>query len=463
MRPEAPSPFPNMRQSTRPGAAQTSRPLREGQAQLCIRAKIDGRWKMVSAMAPDRTLLPQGVGWYKGQRVKADGRYYIRVVVNGRNRWLSAGEFRDEALVRRESVKQAVASGGDRSCVALSGSRVIAPPHAAALPIGGCGPVRLRDVAARSVPEIGRKISEFLAAKEDPRRAGRAPRTVRKYEVELCRFAQWCAAVGAGRLEDVTRQHLLDYAEFRERRGAKSNVSRRNILITITGWMRWHRVPNPLFTDDLPRIEQPTPEEYSDEEVDVLLANAKDETERTAWQFLLMTGARENECVRLEWGDLDLDRGTLTFQPHAAGIVRGVDRREHRIKDRERRELPLHPDLAQALLRHKLRSEHAGAKDLVFPGRGDRVQGHLLRDLKACAKRAGLDPGRARLHKFRSTFCSRLVLRTDIDIPTILQWMGHSGTSVMLKHYLAKRDAASQRSKTVIARAFARTDAQATA
>ena len=60
MRPEAPTPFPNMRRSTRPGAAQTSRPLHEGQAQLCIRAKIDDRWKMVSAMAPDRTVLPQG-------------------------------------------------------------------------------------------------------------------------------------------------------------------------------------------------------------------------------------------------------------------------------------------------------------------------------------------------------------------------------------------------------------------
>lgn len=455
MRPEAPVLFPSNRQTTRPNALKIGPSLRKGQAQLCVRAKIDGKWKMVSATAPDRTVLPQGVGWHRGQRIKATGRYYIRVVANGQNKWLPAGERRDEALVRREDVKQALAAGHDRASIAISGSHLITSVKAPrGIHTAATGPVRLRDEAERAIPQIGRKIAEFLEAKEDPRRADRAPRTVHKYEVELHHFTLWCAMARLNRIEEVTRQDLLDYADFRERRGAKKNVSRRNILLIITGFLRWHRIVNPLGPDDLPRAEVTVPEEFSEVEVDALLAAAKDETERATWKFLLMTGARENECARAEWGDIDFDRGAVTIRPHPPTTKRGVYRPEHRLKDRERRELPLHPDLAQALLELKVRNRHVASDDLVFPGRDGRIQGHLLRELKRCAKRAGLNPERAWLHKFRSTFISRLILNTDVDIPTILQWAGHSGIGTTIRHYIARRDAASARSKAVIARAF---------
>ena len=102
-----------------------------------------------------------------------------------------------------------------------------------------------------------------------------------------------------------------------------------------------------------------------------------------------------------------------------------MDRQEYKFtpKAYQVRDVSIPPDLA-SLLRSWLATHN---HELVFPTPfqgGDhetpctRVDGHILRQCKRVAKRAGLDPERAWLHKFRSTYAT-LCLRKGMDLETL--------------------------------------------
>ncbi len=109
--------------------------------------------------------------------------------------------------------------------------------------------------------------------------------------------------------------------------------------------------------------------------------------------ILALTGLREQELCWLTWEDLCLEAG-----------------REHLLvrakpgfspKDYEQREVPIPAELARLLRALPRRSEW------VFPNRRGEREGHLLRRLRAVARRAGVE--RATLHKFRHTYATRLL------------------------------------------------------
>src|SRR5690242_17363277 len=96
-------------------------PTSEINVGLCVRARVEGKWKLVSAIAPNRAVLPDGFGWYQGQRVKAEGRYYARLSVRGKNKWISLGKHRDAAIARRETIKRQLSEGAAAETIAVSG------------------------------------------------------------------------------------------------------------------------------------------------------------------------------------------------------------------------------------------------------------------------------------------------------------------------------------------------------
>ncbi len=423
-------------------------------AGLYIRARVDNKWKMVTATDLRGAVYPQGRGRFAGRTINASGNYYVRLQCDGKNRWLPVGPYRDAAITRRAEIKARIAKGDALESVGVQDGRVIS--LAGVDPFRGGGIVRVRERAEQQAPLLAEAIQNFLQAKSDPKRADLAQGSLRKYEFELLQFAVWSGSHGVRRVEDIVSQVVVGFADWRDQHGNRTRASRHNTMTVVSGFVRWYQrehglpVVSPLGPDDLPRIETPEPEAYSDDELERLYA-ASTEHDRLVWRFLALTGLRENEAVRLEWRDLDLERGVLIVRPHEATHKRQHYRPEHRIKDRERRQVPIEGSLGAELAAYRQQTQYPDDDDLVFAYKGG-TDGHLLRRLKITAKRAGI--ASAYLHKFRSTFISRLILGTDIDPLTVAQWAGHSDLSITIRHYLARRDAGSQRARDVIARAF---------
>lgn len=63
----------------------------------------------------------------------------------------------------------------------------------------------------------------------------------------------------------------------------------------------------------------------------------------------------------------------------------------------------------------------------------------MLDRCKEIAKRAGLDPARFDLRKFRSTYATRM-LRAGFDVRTVQHWMGHKSLETTMRYLAPAKD-----------------------
>ena len=127
----------------------------------------------------------------------------------------------------------------------------------------------------------------------------------------------------------------------------------------------------------------------------------------------LATGARRGELLRLRWPDVDLKRGTLTFQE---------------TKNGERRAVPL---TGQALAYEPTCEGTALDTALVFPdATGKRPLG-IREAFEGAVERAGIVD--FRFHDLRHTFASYLAMN-GATLAEIAEVLGHK-TLAMVKRY----------------------------
>jgi integrase len=197
------------------------------------------------------------------------------------------------------------------------------------------------------------------------------------------------------------------------------------------------RSSRPLGMKDAPRYVETPVETYTEEEL-ARFFFACGPREAAIFQTFYKAGLRENELATLRRQDCELDG--------PAPCLKVVERPEYKFtpKAYQIRDVSIPPDLA-ALLRCWLGTHD---HDLVFPTplqRGDlgkpfsRVDGHILRLCKRFAKRAGLDPDGARLHKFRSTYAT-ICLRKGMDLETLRAQLGHRDTESLRRYVVALKD-----------------------
>ena len=188
----------------------------------------------------------------------------------------------------------------------------------------------------------------------------------------------------------------------------------------------------PLGMKDAPRYVEKGVEIYTDKELAKFLF-ACGERENAIFQTFARAGLREQELATLR-------RVDCVFGG-ASPCLKVTERPEYGYTPKwyAIREVSIDPGLAAILKAWLATHDHA----LVFPTPkpsgtlerpGSRVDGHILRSCKAVAKRAGMDPKRFWLHKFRATYATHC-LREGMDLETLRKQLGHRDVE-SLRRYL---------------------------
>ena len=137
---------------------------------------------------------------------------------------------------------------------------------------------------------------------------------------------------------------------------------------------------------------------------------------RTILEFLLQTGSREDETLRLQWSAVDLKRGALSYR-----------RREDWRPKGSEREIALRPELIDRLGKLPRSAE----QPFVFLDReGKPIAPRTFeRAIQRLIKLAEIP--RATLHDFRHTFASHLAM-AGVPLPTIQQLLGHKDIQTVM-------------------------------
>jgi len=286
----------------------------------------------------------------------------------------------------------------------------------------------LRDAAANiSVPVQGRiptfaDYSERYLAEVS---GNKRPATQRK---ERMHIAWWTTRIGAQPINRVHRSHVnTGIADL-----AKSGLSPRTVnLYVITLRSVLKRGLEEGLLAELPtqglrplKVSVRKRELIPLESFHRILNAAFDATKNASqfadyFRFLLYTGSREQESLRIRWADVDWENRLVTIG--ADGLS----------KNHESRTIDFNPDL-EVLLK-EMESRRVPGSQWLFPSpqRGEKdIPSKTFREsLRLACDYAGMP--RIGFHDARHYFISACVM-AGIDFMTIASWVGHKDGGVLI-------------------------------
>lgn len=279
---------------------------------------------------------------------------------------------------------------------------------------------------------MSRHVEAFLEMMAVER--GASPHTLDAYRRDLDRFAEslQAKAVVAAEPRDVARflKELADAGMAPRTQARRLSALRQFFRFAFAeGW----RPDDPTSRVAMPRLGRPLPKVLSEEEVDRLLAAARELAPPAGLmvtallELLYATGLRVSELVGLPFAALARDPAVL--------VVRGKGDKE--------RMVPLSDPARKAVAAWlPARAEALGRKGSrwLFPSSGK--SGHLTRSgfaamLIRVGMKAGIDPRRLSPHVLRHAFASHL-LAHGADLRVVQEMLGHAdiATTEIYTHVL---------------------------
>jgi integrase len=306
------------------------------------------------------------------------------------------------------------------------------------------------------------KFSDYMTETYWSRLAGsgKKPRTIRTERAHLNR---WVKAIGQLPLDKI-RTHHVTSALHQLKEDGLSNRTRNVSLVCLRGVLKEARLDGHLKTlpvEGIPwqRVDSKPRALMTSQEIDLfcrasMVATKNGQEFADYVRLMAYCGAREQEAIKIQWADVDFERGLLTVGSDAD------------TKNREGRHVDFNPSL-EALLK-EMHERRAPDSRWLFPSpqRGERDEHaktfresrQLTRDLAGavcleCCKLsfgAGVEKcghcGGTRLerrehvlpdklrkfgfHDCRHHFISYSVM-AGIDFMTIARWVGHKDGGIL--------------------------------
>jgi len=241
-------------------------------------------------------------------------------------------------------------------------------------------------------------------------------------------LARWIDHFGSVRLDKITPPMVHAFREKRLAAGTSARtvnldvVALRNALKLAVERGVIARLPEIKQLKQKPPPRRPlmTPAEFSK-----LMAAATEGLTKSSilfrfyLRFLALTGAREQEALAVQWGDVDFDRGVVT-------IGRRGESKNHKARD-----VDFSPELKALLL--EMHTGRPPDSVWLFPSpqrvHKDARAKTLRESLLIVRKAAGLDW--IGFHDLRHSFASQCVM-AGIDFMTIASWLGHSDGGILV-------------------------------
>jgi integrase len=365
--------------------------------------KTEKGWKRLPAVIGRNGRVRPGYVQQDGKLIEyPQGNYQLRFYAGSKVQYESIGDNAAEALLKlhqKEKFLTAEDAAQDAGAVLVE------------------EPSRLN---------LQKQLDRFILATQD--RGSNVAAKVYKLAVD-----DFLAVTGKTYADKLTPDDMRLYVRALRGRGL-SDRTLANRYKNVKAFLLFCGLSVKKLASAVPAYEKKLPEVYTAEELTAFFASLKQDYHKLVFNLLLKCGLRDQEAEYLCWSDIDLNAGMLR--------VRSKPELGFKVKDKEERELPLPPDLLEML--KAWRTEHPNTR-IVLGTSTDKPNTKLLLLLKRLARAAGLncgacdgckerqECGRWYLHKFRHTFCTKL-LRSGMDLSTVQALMGHSDIQSTMRY-----------------------------
>lgn len=332
---------------------------------------------------------------YKGNQERhPEGSYYLEWLEGGRRKRLSVGKDSTVAFngrIRKLKELEARAEG-----------------LIVELPKDDPNRAQLRSAMADFLKEI--KLS-------------RKDKTWRGYKIAFAYFQQSCTKKCADELERIDLLEFVAYLRETKKLAPRTVFNKFSCVMTF---LESQGIPKLLGKNDKPRFVEIEVEIYEDNQL-IDLYKVCSLYHRMLYDFLLMTGFREQEAMHVTWDNIRFGANIVE--------MRWKPQFNWSPKAYKEREVPVPDELLRALevYRKSLPAKLAAPKARVFSTRSGKPDTHMIRALKRNAARAGLNPEDFWLHKFRATFATTH-LRAGVDLKTVMAWMGQTTMESIIRY-----------------------------
>lgn len=182
-------------------------------------------------------------------------------------------------------------------------------------------------------------------------------------------------------------------------------------------------IPAVSFKVEIPRLNNQTTEDLTPEQLkrlmEVLDSEDVDPIASNAMRFCLFTGMRKSELFRLQWKDIDFDKGFI----HLRNPKGGIDQK-----------IPLSEGA-----RNVLENINQRESVYIFPGRGGNMRNDISKQVNRIKKAAGLPDNFRPLHGLRHVYASMLASSGQVDLHVIQRLLTHKSPQ-MTQRYAHLRD-----------------------
>ncbi|MBU4232261.1 MAG: site-specific integrase [Proteobacteria bacterium] len=172
------------------------------------------------------------------------------------------------------------------------------------------------------------------------------------------------------------------------------------------------------FKIEMPRVNNLKTEDLTPEQlVDLLSAIDEDHDIQAAnlMKMALVTGMRRGELLKLQWADIDVEKGFIHIRHDPKG---GKDQT-----------IPLN-QAAREVLEHHPKSD----SPFVFPGRGGKQRTGINAPVNRIKSRAGLPKDFRPLHGLRHTYASMLASSGQVDLYTLGKLLTHKSAAMTMRY-----------------------------